>query len=170
MRAAGATGVDILDGHKNQFATSTCRRSNQTFADDEGAFIANIDGPVRAIRSYVGANSGPLTQRTHLMYRDREDVITDLRVHAIPAIMDFIDYSSAASGMTYRSSAVPGGVTIDGSPDTVGTALPTWEAVDGPQGRAYTRTTFASSRTEPGGGDHRLLPRPGRPDRAAVLG
>ena len=65
----------------------------------------------------MGANSGPLTQRTHLMYRDREDVITDLRVHSIPGIMDFVDYSAAASGMTYRSSTLPGGATIAGHLD-----------------------------------------------------
>ncbi|MCU1371896.1 MAG: hypothetical protein JWO77_3090 [Ilumatobacteraceae bacterium] len=145
VRAPGASQVDVLDGHKNQFSTDTCSRSNATFAAEEGAFVANIDGPVRAVRSYVGANSGPLTQRTHLMYRDREDVITSLRVHPIPAIMDFVDFSSAAKGMTYRSSTKPGGVTIDGSSDSISTALPTWEAVDGPQGRIYLRNTFTTS-------------------------
>ena len=143
--ASGASQVDVLDGHKNQFSTSDCSRSNETFTEDEGAFVANIDGPVRAIRSYVGANSGPLTQRTHLMYRDRQDVVTNLRVHAIPAIMDFVDYSLAAKGMKYRSSTKPNGVTIDGLADTISTALPAWEAVDGPQGRIYSRNTFTST-------------------------
>jgi len=145
--ADDATGVDILDGHKNQFATTTCGRSNRTFAGAEGAFVANTDGPIRGIRSYIGANSGPLTQRTHLMYRDRTDVITDLRVHAIPGIIDFIDYSAAAVGITYRSSTLPGGVTIDGASDAVGSAVPSWEAVDGPQGTVYTRNTFTSSQS-----------------------
>ena len=144
VTATGATGVDILDGHKNQFGLSTCVRSNVTFAAGEGAFIANIDGPVRAIRSYVGANSGPLTQRTHLMYRDRMEVVTNLRVHAIPGIMDFLDYSAAAQGMTYRSSTSPAGVTIDGNPDTISTAVPTWEAVNGPQGQVFTRNAFST--------------------------
>jgi hypothetical protein len=146
-----STKVDILDGHKNQFAISVCGRSNQTFADAEGAFVANIDGPVRAIRSYVGANSGPLTQRTHLMYASREDVITDLRVHSIPSIMDFLDFSAAANGLTYRSSTVPNGVTIDGIADAVPTATPSWEAVDGPQGRVYTKSVFTSSAGALGG-------------------
>lgn len=140
IRAGWATGVDILDGHKNQFAPTTCGRSNQTFADGEGAFVANIDGPVRAIRSYVGANSGPLTQRTHLLYRDVEHTVTNLRVHQIPSVMDFVDYSDAARGMTYRSSVHPDGVPIDGAADAISTARPEWEAVDGPQGRVYTRT------------------------------
>jgi hypothetical protein len=143
--APGSNQVDVLDGNKNQFAIGSCGRSNETFAAGEGAFVANIDGPVRAIRSYVGANSGPLTQRTHLMYRDREDIITDLRVHAIPSVMDFLDYSSGAVGMTYRSSTVPGGVTIDGTNDAVSTAVPTWEAVDGVSGSIYTKNVLSSS-------------------------
>jgi hypothetical protein len=140
IKVLNSTGVDILDGHKNQFATGNCGRSNQTFADGEGAFVANIDGPVRAIRSYVGANSGPLTQRTHFFYLDMEETVTNLRVHPIPSVMDFLDYSAAAQGMTYRSSTVPDGVTIDGVPDSVPSAVPQWEAVDGPQGRVETRS------------------------------
>jgi len=55
-------------------------------------------------------------------------------VHAIPSIMDFFDYSAAATGMTYRNSLNPAGVTIDGNPDTVAAGTPTWEQVTGPQG------------------------------------
>lgn len=144
VHAPGASGVDLLDGHKNQFAINFCGRSNATFAAQEGAFVANIDGPVRAIRSYVGANSGPLTQRTHLMYRDRQDVVTDLRVHAIPAVMDFIDLSEAALGSTYRSSTVPGGVTVDGTNETVPATVPDWESVNGPGGHVLMRSSYES--------------------------
>ena len=59
-RAGGASGADILDRHKNLFAPGNCGRSEDTFAAAEGAFIVNKSGPVRAIRCYVGANSGPL--------------------------------------------------------------------------------------------------------------
>jgi hypothetical protein len=146
-----ASGIDILDGVKNQFALSSCARSNFTFADAEGAFVANIDGPVRAIRSYIGANSGPLTQRTHVFYKDREDSITDLRVHAIPAVMDFIDLNSAATGMTYRSSVAPAGVTINGVNDPIGTDLPDWELASGAPGSVMTVTDFDTSIVVPGG-------------------
>lgn len=145
VRAPGASRVDILDAHKNQFAVDECGRSNITFAAGEGAFVANIDGPVRGIRSYVGANSGPLTQRTHLMYRDRIEVVSNLRVHPIPAIMDFIDYSAAARGMTYRSSTKPAGVPIDGNADVISTAPATWEAIDGPQGQVFTHNTLTTN-------------------------
>jgi hypothetical protein len=139
------SGVDVLDGHKNQFAVNFCGRSNKTFADEEGAFVVNVDGPVRAIRSYVGANSGPYTQRTHLLYRAQEVVLTDLRVHAIPGVMDFVDFSAAAVGMTYRSESVPGGVPIDGVLDAVPTTPVDWEAVSGPQGTVIMNVTYQAS-------------------------
>ncbi|MCL4288302.1 MAG: hypothetical protein KJ006_11750, partial [Thermoleophilia bacterium] len=97
-------------------------------------FIVNKSGPVRAIRSYIGANSGPLTGRQHVFYERREEITTFLRVHAIPAVMDFFDYSPAASGMTYRSDADGDGATIDGIPDQVDAGEIGWETVDGAQG------------------------------------
>ena len=39
-----------------QFTPYYCGRSIKTFTEGPTAFIANIDGPVRAIRSWVGAN------------------------------------------------------------------------------------------------------------------
>ena len=89
---------------------------------------------MRAIRSYIGANSGPLTQREHIFYEQREDIRTFLRVHAIPGAVDFFDYCPAAIGMTYRNNLNTGGVTIDGTPDTPPAGALTWETVDGPQG------------------------------------
>lgn len=150
------TGVDLLDGNKNQFALDVCGRSNATFAAGEGAFVANIDGPVRAIRSYVGANSGPLTQRTHLMYAEHVEIDTDLRVHAIPAVMDYLDYSDGALGMTYRSSVVPDGVTIDRVPDPVGTDVPEWELVTGDQGTVLTAMRHTTDIPTPGGFDNAI--------------
>jgi hypothetical protein len=150
ISAGEASGVDVLDGHKNQFAIGNCGRSNATFADAEGAFVANIDGPIRGIRSYIGANSGPLTQRTHLMYAEQEVVITDLRVHAIPAMLDLVDLSSAGIGMTYRSSTAPGGVTVDGTNDAVPTGQADWEAWEGPQGLVVSSNVMSTSATVPG--------------------
>ena len=116
------------------FGPGVCGRSEDTFDAAEGAFVANIAGPVRAIRSYIGANSGPYTERTHIFYDRREDIITDLRVHPIPSVMDFWDYSPAASGMRYTNDRNPVGVVIDGTPDSPASGAPQWEKVDGPQG------------------------------------
>jgi hypothetical protein len=149
VTASGASGVDILDRHKNLFAPGTCGRSEDTFNDAEGAFIVNTNGPVRAIRSYIGANSGPNTQREHIFYDRREDVRTFLRVHAIPGVMDFFDYSPEASGMTYSNDRNPVGVTIDGVPDSVAAGTPAWEKVDGPQGALTSVTSFTTNFTAP---------------------
>jgi hypothetical protein len=109
--------ADILDRHKDLFAPGTCVRSEDTFSAGEGAFVVNKSGPVRALRAYLGANSGPFTERLHVFYQRREDITTYLRVHAIPGVMDFFDYSPAATGMTYRNDLNPAGVRVDGVPD-----------------------------------------------------
>lgn len=134
MAVGGATGADILDRHKNLFAPGNCTRSEDTFSAGEGAFIVNRTGPVRALRGYVGANSGPTTHRIHAFYDAREVVLTVLRVHAISGVMDYFDYSPAAASMTYLNEFNPGGVTIDGVQDTVVPGAPAWEMVTGPQG------------------------------------
>jgi hypothetical protein len=83
VTAGGASGVDILDRHKALFAPGVCTRSEETFSNGEGAFIMNRAGPLRALRGYVGANSGPTTHRLHAFYEEREDILTVLRVHGL---------------------------------------------------------------------------------------
>jgi hypothetical protein len=134
VKAGNASEVDLLDRAKVTLGPGNCGRSEDTFDDAEGAFVTNKVGPVRAIRSYVGANSGPLTQREHIFYEQRQDIRTFLRVHAVGGPWDFFDYSAAASGMTYRNNLNTGGVTIDGNPDSPAAGQLSWESVDGPQG------------------------------------
>lgn len=139
----GANGDDILDRHKALFAPGNCVRSEFTFNDAEGAFIINKSGPVRAIRSYIGANSGPLTQRDHIYYERREDLNTYLRVHTIGSILDFFDYSPAATGMTYYNNLNTGGVTIDGMPELPAGGAPSWEMVTGPEGSVTIANSYS---------------------------
>ncbi len=141
ITTSGASGVDILDRHKALFAPGYCVRTEDTFDNGdpwgykgEGAFVVNRTGPVRAIRSFIGANSGPRTQREYVFYQQRTDIRTFLRVHPIPSVMDFYDYSPAATGMTYYNNLNLGGVAIDGNPDTPATGPITWEMVTGGQG------------------------------------
>ena len=145
ITAGTASGVDILDRHKNLFAPGNCGRSEDTFSDGEGAFIANKSGPVRAIRSYIGANSGPLTQRENIFYEQRQDIRTFLRVHSIGGMMDFFDYSPDASGMTYYNDLNMSGVTIDGDPDSVTLGPIQWEMVNGPQGSLAMTGSISTS-------------------------
>ena len=128
------TGVNLIDMRKALFAPGVAGRSVLTFTQGEGAFIANIDGPVRAIRSAVGANSGPLTQFDCFFYERREDAVSRLRVHPIQSVVTFTDYSPAAAGMTYSNNLNPAGVMIDGKPDDVKAGPLTWETVCGRQG------------------------------------
>jgi hypothetical protein len=140
IRVGGATNVNILDRHKPLFAPGNCGRSEDTFdgyintAPIEGAFVANKSGPVRAIRSFVGANSGPRTERDEIFYAQRQDIRTELRVHAIPSIMDLFDYSPATSGMTYYDDLNTTGVIIDGLPDSPTLGQIHWQMVTGLQG------------------------------------
>ncbi len=138
IKAGGASAVDILDGFKFQFGPLTCQRSEATFNDAEGAFVANLDGPVRAIRSYVGANSGPLTERTHIFYPDRHLVVTDLRVHPVPGPMIYHDLSAAGLGMTYLDSLNPAGVAVDGSPEALADGVASWRLWTGAQGSLFS--------------------------------
>jgi len=128
------TNVDLLDRHRTQFAPGVSARTENTFSAAEGAFIINKSGPVRAVRSWVGANSGPYTQREELFYEQREDVVTYLRVHSIPGVMDLFDYTANANGMMYYNSLNLGGTLVDGNPDTVTTGATTWEMITGAQG------------------------------------
>lgn len=142
--AGTATGVDILDRHKNLFGPSVCTRSEDTFSDGEGGFIINKSGPVRAIRSYLGANSGPRTQREHFYYEQREDVTTYLRVHQIPGVMDFFDYSSDALGMTYQNNNMASSVAIDGVNDTISSGIVYTELVTGAPGSLVKLHAFTT--------------------------
>ena len=109
------------------------------FSFGEGAFFANVDGPVRAVRSYLGANSGPLTQTDHFFYAQREEMTTYTRVHALPAGgLVLLDYAPAAAGMLYSNDLQPAAVVIDGVPDSFATGALTWELITGPQGSLMT--------------------------------
>jgi hypothetical protein len=157
IRTGGATGVDILDREVAQATLTGCGRTELTFSGnwnrgsdtDEGTFVAVKSGPVRAIRDYMGANSGPYTQRQHIYYEQREDNTVFLRVHPMLDLYAWTDYSAEAVGMTYRNLKNPGGVTVDGQPDDLVQATDedfaagkvAWEQLVGPQGAVNTVTS-----------------------------
>jgi hypothetical protein len=131
--AGGATGAEILDRH-TVYLAGACSFNENAFSNGEGGFLANTSGPVRAIRSFIGAQSGPYTQRDHVFYAAREDIRTYLRVHSVPGPVDLFDFAPAAIGMTHRSNLDPAGVVIDGKPDAYPSGEARWQLVDGPQG------------------------------------
>jgi len=147
ITAGGASGVDILDRYKSSFAPGSCARTEYTGSRGEGAFIVNRSGPVRAIRAFLGFNSGPLVQRQHIFYEQYSDVTTFLRVHPIPGIVDFFDYSPAATGMTYRNNQNPQGFLIDGRPDDHRPGPLEWESVQGAAGTMVMGHSLATNTT-----------------------
>jgi hypothetical protein len=128
---SGVYGNNLIERFKFRFAPGNCIRTERTFSGYEvmpgvlaaGCFVTNKNGPVRAIRVYLGANSGPLTQREHLFYERRHDITTTVRVHPIPGALDYFDYSASASGMVYfvkdRNSTSVQTDVIDGVPPAV---------------------------------------------------
>lgn len=136
LKIMAGNGADILDRHKAFFANGAagCGRHEELFSSGENAFIVCKTGPVRVIRSYMGAQSGPLTQRTHFFYESRHDIITNLRVHYIPSIYDAFDYNPNAAGMTYRNNLNTAGLSVDGNVDVVAAGNPAWEQLSGNPG------------------------------------
>jgi hypothetical protein len=145
ITAGSASGIDILDRYKTAFAPGNCGRTEYTGSRSEGAFVVNRSGPIRAIRSYLGFNSGPLVQREHIFYERYADVTTFLRVHAIPGILDFFDYSPSAVGMVYRNNNNPQGLVIDGRPDGHRSGPLDWESVQGTPGTMVTVHTLETN-------------------------
>jgi len=141
----GSTPQDILERSRVQVTSAGCSRTEDTFDDVvpstpyEGAFIVNISGPVRAIRSHIGTNSGTYTTATDVFYPGREDSSTELRVHPIPGVSVFDDFAVSATGMKYYDDLNAGGVAIDGVPDapTLNQAA-SWQMVSGAQGSLVT--------------------------------
>ena len=145
-----ATGTNILERGRVQLVPSTCGRSEDTFdnvipsSPYEAGFIVNISGPVRAIRSSMGANSGQYTVSTDIYYPQREDSTVDLRVHVIPGAMVFNDFATGVTGLRYSDSNTPDGVAIDGIPDAVSSAPASWQMVSGPQGSLVTTQSLTT--------------------------
>jgi hypothetical protein len=155
ITTGGATGAAMLD-RAHYYATGVgCARNEDTFDGGannpgEGAFVVNISGPVRAIRSYLGANSYLYTVNTDIFYPDRQDTVTELRGHAgLPGYGAADDFATTATGLTYSDPANTG-VPIDGTADTVtpiayntGSAAPVaWQLVAGAQGSLVTTRTL----------------------------
>ena len=124
----------LLDRHKFQFMPDDCSRTEETFSLGPGAFSANVDGPVRAIRAVVGANSAPITERHWIFYPHKMEVRNYVRVHQMSGVWDYYDYSPAAQGLTYFDPHNTGGLVIDGVPSPHVEGEISWQLVSGDQG------------------------------------
>lgn len=133
-RFAWADGVDRLDRIRTQPSATDCKRTEKTFSDGPGGFICNRSGPVRAIRAYMGANSGKYTTREHVMWERRHDLIDVSRVHAVRGGISALDWAAALTGWSYHNQRNLPGVPVDGAADPLAAGPLDWELWSGPAG------------------------------------
>jgi hypothetical protein len=145
LTTSGTESVDLLDRLRVQFEPGDCQRNEDVMSWSQPDYLINRSGPIRALRGFVGANSGAFTQRVHIMYAQRQDVVTDLRVHAIPGIMMFMDYAPAATGMTYANNLLPVGVIVDGVADEMPAGQIEWELLTGAPGSIVSTIMITST-------------------------
>ncbi|MEM9886414.1 MAG: fibronectin type III domain-containing protein [Bacteroidota bacterium] len=135
ITAGNANGQDILDRHQMTITLGGCDHNEDRFSSSLGAIATAIDGPVRAIRSSLGANSGPYVQMTYHFTECKVEYAFNFRLHPFKGYYDIYDLSNAASGMKYYNDQNQGGVTINGSHDNIKTTNPNkWELITGNEG------------------------------------
>jgi len=142
IKAGNANQKDILDRHQIFINENTCSRNEQIFSDGKGVIVTNKVGPVRAIRSVMGAASGTFTEKIVRFTQYRADYTIHYRLHTANGYSDIFDFNEAALGMTYHNNRNPQAVVIDGIQDELDISQPnTWELITGEQGSLVT--TFA---------------------------
>lgn len=134
ITVGGSTGTDFLDRQRIALSPNSGYRNEDTFSEGRGCFIVSRGGPIRALRCFMGSNSGVFNQLNQIFYAQRMDQILNHRVHAMYSASGAFDYTAQAVGMRYHSDVHPGGVTIDGIPDAISTTASAWEMVTGNHG------------------------------------
>lgn len=145
LKTGNTPNADLLDYYKMQYEPGACARHPGTFSAGAGMHIASFDGPIRAIRSWIGANSGSLITRTHTFYEQMDEITTHFRVHPIRGIMGYYDFSTEAADMTFYNQHNLSGVAVDGSPDLIDTTFANWSLLAGDQGSILMYQQIASN-------------------------
>jgi hypothetical protein len=147
--AMNGSGVDILDRTKIRTIVDVLgipvTFNEEDLESPETVLIK--DGPVRGILSQTALASpgGPISEAnldaTNLVYASMLQATVDISF-TLPGLADLtyartsVDFNSAADGATFYNDNTPGGVTIDGSPDTLdATPLSNWAQVSHSTGR-----------------------------------
>ncbi|GAB4530998.1 MAG: hypothetical protein Kow0063_09710 [Anaerolineae bacterium] len=130
---AGST-QDLLDRTKVRVSYLSLDATEENVPFSNPAEI--IDGPVRAIIQQFGFGPGNIAT-TYLAYGSMVHslVAVDSGI-SVSSVRTSIDLNDSASGGTFYNQNVSGGVTIDGSPDTVAqTPFSNWAQVSHANGR-----------------------------------
>lgn len=148
VTAGNASNIDILDHHQFFTSVNSCSRNEVTFSDGKGPIIAYKEGPIRGIRSVMGANSGTFTQLDIIFTECRTESTMFYRMHPGIGFYDVMDYSEDAIGMNYYNNQVPMGVPIDGQPDQMLEETPfEWELIVGAPGAIAVTYTYDTDMT-----------------------
>jgi len=127
---------------RHQTHSKDCEVTEHDFSEEVKCFIVNKSGPVRAIRSYMGATDDhPYMQRTHFFYEKRHDIYTDIRVDDdMGDYYDLLNFDDDAEDMFYINNIDVTAASIDGEAnDPISAALYNttpleWELMDSPHG------------------------------------
>ena len=174
IKSGSSSRVDLLDRSPYIVPNLACGRTEDTYDDVvmsspySGAFVANISGPVRAIRSHMGANSFTYIVTTDVFYPQREDTVIELRGHAgLPAFATYDDITTNLAGMRYDDPANVG-LSIDGVADPFtpsreerGPVLDARRLVDGVGSRRLARHHPGARDRHRRRAGHLVLPRRG---------
>ncbi len=160
VTAPAAGGSELLDRSKYFATNAGCVRTEDTFdaiLGYKGAFVVNVSGPVRAIRSVIGANSFAYTVLTDVFYPGRQDSTIELRGHAgMSGFGQADDLATGLADTTYSDAANPE-ITVDGVADAFTTTTwspsegdppPSWQVVKGPAGTVITTRRLETDLTD----------------------
>jgi hypothetical protein len=137
LKKGNMPNTDIIDSHQYFVSLNNCVKTEITFSQRRGPIIANIDGPIRGIRSVMGAHSGTFMELTLLMTECRSDNVFYYRIHPSAGYFEARDFNTNAIGMNFYSDRNTGPFVIDGNRDDdqfLSIEPSQWELVTGPQG------------------------------------
>ncbi|MEM9888170.1 MAG: T9SS type A sorting domain-containing protein [Bacteroidota bacterium] len=140
----GNDNNDLLDRRQifiNRGRCTNTAATEERFSNSEGAHIAAIDGPIRAIRSIMGTASGPFTQSNILATSCKVEYEFFFRLHPANGFNDVYDLNSYASGkMTYNRSGSSD--AVNGNGGNIGGGATDWSYYDGNPGSLIISTDY----------------------------
>ena len=140
------SGEDLIDRVKGrvdlQFGTS----EDEERWNQQSTYLGGITGPVRAIRSVLGAASGVNTTHHDIVYRNAWVRVVNLRVHPVDHVRLYLDWRPTPAGTMLYTPLNRGGVPIDGQNDPpVSDAWEDWTVVRHPGGGVVSLMIVPSS-------------------------
>lgn len=127
--ALGGDNTDLVDRVKFRAYSRTPQNETEDiwsdgpgdcFMYDAGCshYVGHKVGPVRAIRQVQGAASGPTTSYFSLFYRKMMTMQVNYRVHALPDLWFYMDYSKNIGEIKYYDEH-NSNVKLDGQPENL---------------------------------------------------